>query len=145
MTTSCYGDHPKHVLDGMRSQLGAHTEHPQNSHYMHISSSWQRAEALPAQLSMQMWTACEKHLCWCHCNSNQQSSDSSCVGLQRQRPGSGTVGSSSDLGPGWYHVRHTAVEKQPHTARLKPHAARPASAGQVKNATPGTPHSQLAW
>ena len=66
------------------------------------------------------------------------------VWLQRQRPGSAAAaGSSSTLGPGWYHVRHTAVEKQPHAARLKPPAALPASAGQVKSAA-GTLCSQLA-
>ncbi|KAL3163123.1 hypothetical protein ABBQ32_009537 [Trebouxia sp. C0010 RCD-2024] len=46
---------------------------------------------------------------------------------QRQRPASASGGSCSSLGPGWYHVRHTAVEKQPHATRLKP-APRPATA-----------------
>ncbi|DBA94839.1 hypothetical protein WJX77_007608 [Trebouxia sp. C0004] len=46
---------------------------------------------------------------------------------QRQRPASAMASSSSKLGPGWYHVRHTATEKQSHAVHLKPHA-RPASA-----------------
>ena len=76
---------------------------------------------------------------------DQQSSNKGvvCVVLQRQRPGSAAAGCGSSLGPGWYHICHTAVEKQSHAARLKPPAARPASAGQVKSAA-GTPRSQLA-
>lgn len=62
-----------------------------------------------------------------------------CVYVQRQRPGSATA----SMGPGWYHVRHTAVEKQSHAARLKPRAPRPASAGPAKSSA-GTPRSQLA-
>ena len=62
------------------------------------------------------------------------------VHTQRQRPATASASSSSSLGPGWYHVRHTAVEKCPHAACLKPRA-RPASAA-VKTAG-ASPRSEL--
>ncbi len=46
--------------------------------------------------------------------------------MQRQRPATALASSSSTLGPGWYHVRHTATEKEPHSVQLKARA-RPAS------------------
>ncbi|DBA85088.1 TPA: hypothetical protein ACH3X2_005812 [Trebouxia sp. C0005] len=60
---------------------------------------------------------------------------------QRQRPASALASSSSKLGPGWYHVRHTATEKQPHAVHLKPHARPTSATGKPSAARSGRPEA----
>lgn len=51
--------------------------------------------------------------------------------MQAQRPLSAHSATNQKVGPGWYHVRHTAIDKHPHSALVKSSASsgiRPASA-----------------